>query len=1704
MRKPFCVVAVVSLIVSSLAAAQRPEYDEFSASRGRGTDARATATALAQRAGNLAKPGFRIHAEPRLGVPTFVWGNPGANAAPSTLIVARGDDASTAAARAHLGSFADVYGLTLSDVGVLQTAQVHDTGRGPIIIKFRQSLDGIEIFREETNVAMDRKLALIAISGYVSSLATPPARGLLSFRIDLKNAATNALQDLTLAALTPAQLTSAGARGAYDTYAVVASSGIALEEPLRIKKVYYHLPDGLEPAYYIEVLARTPRHETAKDGYDVDGYAYVVSALDGHILFRHDLSADAAIGPGPAAFTYRVWADPITGIPYDSPAGNAVHPNVPATPNGVQYPFAAQQDVTLTNYPFSRDDAWLAATAVETNGNNVDAFANLTSPDGYGPIAAVPYDDASSTGDFRAQLTGTRQFLSTHTPDATPATAIARQGAIQQLFYDVNFLHDWFYDAGFDEASGNAQNDNYGRGGVAGDAVRAQAQDSSGRDNANMLTPADGSSPRMRQYLFANAAGRYLQILTPPSITAFRSNGYARYGAQSFNVTGDVVAAQPADGCSAFTNAAAIAGRIALIDTDGCSGATKAENAQAAGAIGVLIANVTADPPPTLDGTSTATLPILTCTRSAADAMKSELAVPNTVTVRMYREPGSADRDGTVDNQIVFHEWAHYLTNRLIGNSGGLWTNQSRGMGEGWSDFNALLLTARADDTSVATNAQWNGAYAVGTYVASGGTNGGINDGYYYGIRRAPYSTDMTKNPLTLRHIQNGVALPASVPFAFGADGFDNAEVHSTGEVWASMLWECYAALLRDTQGASPRLTFNDAQQRMKTYLVASLKLTPVAPTFIEARDALLAAAYASDIVDYVAFWQAFAKRGAGLSAAIDDRFTFDNIGVTESYTVAPEAIFASAALNDGAASCDSDGVLDSGERGLVTVTLRNIGATALGHLTGTIATSTPGVSFPDGNMLTFPPADPLGTVTAFAVIALAPGITTAQSIDFQVNFSDPLLSGSRNAAFQLRANTNTTAPISATDTVEADANSALWTTSTAPPVLSDLPQPAGTGYSFNFGYPAQFARVAAGSALQHRWHADDLGWPTDLRLTSPLFTVNGSGSFSLQFDHQWTFESDAGGSYDGGVVEISVNGGAWTDFGGAAYNGHILPYAGNLNPLTDRDVFTGTSAGLVHTTLTQSIATAATVQVRFRVATDGTVGAPGWDIDNIAFGGVVETPFRNVVDDPGCTIATTTILTPSANPSPSGSPLVLTATVSSAAGAPPNGGTVTFFDGSASLGTATTTAGVATFTTSSLVAGAHILTARYGGSPAYVASTSPAVLETIGKIATNVALTTTTASPTVARPVTFVATVSATSGIAAGSVTLFEGAISLGISALTNGVAIFATSSLATGVHNVTAIYGGNATFGGATSGIARVTVNTAKSDLTGEGRSDIVLQNANTSAVSAWNMNGSTLAAGAVIATPGTDWKVVATGDLDGDGKADLIVQNTATGTIALWRMNGLSLLSNTNIATVLTTQRIVGTYDFNHDGKADILVQNTSTNLVAEWQMNGSTITAAFIIATPAAGWRAIAAGNSGGDAIILQNTSTGAIARWLVNGFTITVGTVIGTPSAGTKVIGIGDFNLDGIDDVLLQHDTTKQVTVWRLNASAGVIGNNVIASPATVQNVVGAADYDANGRADILLQNSATGAISMWQTDGATLLSGIAVATPAAGWKPIVN
>jgi hypothetical protein len=120
--------------------------------------------------------------------------------------------------------------------------------------------------------------------------------------------------------------------------------------------------------------------------------------------------------------------------------------------------------------------------------------------------------------------------------------------AVTQMFFNDNFFHDWYYDSGFDEASGNGQNNNFGRGGLGADAIRAEGQDFSGTNNANMSTPPDGSPGRMQMYVF-NLSGSGVNITAPPSIAGQHASGVATgFGPQTFNVTENVVLALPNDG----------------------------------------------------------------------------------------------------------------------------------------------------------------------------------------------------------------------------------------------------------------------------------------------------------------------------------------------------------------------------------------------------------------------------------------------------------------------------------------------------------------------------------------------------------------------------------------------------------------------------------------------------------------------------------------------------------------------------------------------------------------------------------------------------------------------------------------------------------------------------------------------------------------------------------------------------------------------------------------------------------------------------------------------------------------------------------------------------------------------------------------------------------------------------------------------------
>jgi hypothetical protein len=122
-----------------------------------------------------------------------------------------------------------------------------------------------------------------------------------------------------------------------------------------------------------------------------------------------------------------------------------------------------------------------------TRGNNAWAQEDINGDNGtgYSPDGGVDLDF-----DFPVNL--------------AQAPSTYQDAAITNLFYWNNLMHDVIYQYGFDEAAGNFQQNNYGRGGVGNDYVFADALDGSGTNNANFGTPPDGSNPRMQMFVWTS------------------------------------------------------------------------------------------------------------------------------------------------------------------------------------------------------------------------------------------------------------------------------------------------------------------------------------------------------------------------------------------------------------------------------------------------------------------------------------------------------------------------------------------------------------------------------------------------------------------------------------------------------------------------------------------------------------------------------------------------------------------------------------------------------------------------------------------------------------------------------------------------------------------------------------------------------------------------------------------------------------------------------------------------------------------------------------------------------------------------------------------------------------------------------------------------------------------------------------------------
>ncbi len=1068
----------------------------------------------------------------------------------------RSQEAPEIAALEYVAEHLQQRGLPVQLSATAEVAKVHDIGRGGSVVQLRQMVDGIEVYGQRMSLLLGPDHDLVAIAGGLNPAARPGIASPTRFSLGTDRALAKATEDATGAQL-----------GTYTTQSAV-------------KPVLYPTVKQLVPAYAVEV-------ELSQFGdASSEAWAYVVAADDGRILERHSLTQSEA-------FKYLVWADAEAPFrPLDGPQGDLTpHPTGNVADEIVVEAKGRRRLIEMEGFntaPSGGSDPWLPDGMDITRGNNIRAYADHFAPSGF------------SEGDTYGKLDAEGKFSWPWAATASPVGRVSQiMTSIVQIFYTTNWLHDWYYDSGFTETAGNAQFDNYGRGGEEGDPLLAEGQDTKGeeaRNNANMSTPSDGLSPRMQMYLWDGdtiAIGEdKLEITQPASL----AGEYPVVGS-SFGIDAEVGTAgnlvlgddgsggmgMASDGCEALQSA--VSGKIAVVDRGNCPFVQKADNAATAGAKGLIVLNNTPASPdalPPLGGSNAEiAIPVVGASFGFGEKLKAALG-GGTVAADINRagRKRGPDRDGTIDNAIVAHEWGHYIHHRLTlcGNS------QCGAMSEGWGDFIALHLHVRKGDNF------------HGTYAKAAWSTGDA----YFGIRRVPYSVDFTKNALTFKHIQDSVELPDKAPMRdFGS----HAEVHNAGEVWTTMLFEAYIALIDE----APRLSFEEAQRRMSDYIVTGMMLAPVNPTYTEQRDGILAAAAARDQKDLEVIARAFARRGAGTGAQSPPRNSDDLEGVVESFEIAGDLQITEAELEMDQ-DCDADGNLDADETGLLRFTVVNAGPIELGATTLAIE-SIPGVSFPDGNQITVSKIPPLSSAKAEIAIALDSDVSGDRWIELSMTASNPeSFHPTVTFALAKRVNYDDATESSTVDDVES--NLTAWKATT------DLGDELG------------WHRVKEEEGTNMVWHAPDPSAPGEQTLESPLLGP-GAEPFVVEFEHRYKFETSASEEegivhYDGAVIEISTDGGeTWEDaskYAEVAYNGVLIGETDN--PLAAREAFVDESPDWPEmSSVSIDFGTqfaGKVVAIRFRVGSDQAVGAPGWELDNISVSGTTNQPFSMVVSDVG------------------------------------------------------------------------------------------------------------------------------------------------------------------------------------------------------------------------------------------------------------------------------------------------------------------------------------------------------------------------------------------------------------------------------------------------------------------------------------------------------
>src|SRR5262249_43156512 len=123
------------------------------------------------------------------------------------------------------------------------------------------------------------------------------------------------------------------------------------------------------------------------------------------------------------------------------------------------------------------------------------------------------------------------------------------------------------------------------------------------------------------------------------------------------------------------------------------------------------------------------------------------------------------------------------------------------------------------------------------------------------------------------------------------------------------------------------------------------------------------------------------------------------------------------------------------------------------------------------------------------------------------------------------------------------------------------------------------------------------------------------------------------------------------------------------------------------------------------------------------------------------------------------------------------------------------------------------------------------------------------------------------------------------------------------------------------------------AKNDFNDDLRSDVLIQSgaggSQAGTPQIWIMSGTSVVSRSVLSNPGANWIIAGTGDFNRDAATDILWRNTLTGDVRLWEMNGTSVALDATVASGLPADWVIaGVGDFDGDSKADILWRNITT--------------------------------------------------------------------------------------------------------------------------------------------------------------------------------